>query len=1367
MRQRLSALITMLVLVLVGGLAAAAPAAAAPGAPVLGAVPARSTNPVLTWSAPTGAVRYSVQVASQSDFASTAVKFNVTVANTAATPPNDLPVGQYWWRVRAADAKGAFGPYSTGTFTKTSGTIPSPLLPANGTQLKYPTDSLVLSWSVLAGIKTYEVQVDDDAAFVGAPAPISTTNTSFTPSNPPFNTTWYWRVRGKSSTGVATDWSSVWSYSMTWPSAQMPALTSPADGANVEEINLDWAPLVGANSYELQISPDQFFNAPIGGTRVVNSTAFSPSPTLPAGAYYWRVRGLSAVLNAATKPEPSQWSQVRTFTRAWPAVGSLPNGTTGKWAQVKLVSPVNGENTIQEPTFTWQPQREASNYEFQIGPDANFSAGTYSTCYTDHTTVTPYVRVTPFTNNPSPPYCNPSVPFKLTPGGVAYWRVRGLDAPATTPTVLGVWSEVWRMQYNPSGMTQSVSYAGVVPVLKWTAVPNISHYKVTIARAPGNTDTDCATVTAITYNTSYVPENISMKCEGELAWTVQSQEDDGDLSKIAFQSGWPTFTLTQPTAQSSLGVVALTASDGLRPPTMQWNGLTGAASYRVWFSVAGENSFVLAHTKTLLPGFAYTGQGGGWPVSLTPGSYDFFVEALDATNQSIAQSGLQSFTISSTWPSVTLTSPCVGSAAGPQCVQYDTPTLDWEPLPKIGLYNVYLATDPNFTNVLWNWQTSFTELTPVESLPDSQAGQAYYWYVRPCVNKGSCGPFDPSVFSNAGAFRKVSLPVKAISPAGGASVAHEVTFQWEDYLATNYPFNGTAAGRVTQEAESYQVQVSTTAEFTNIIETSPMIDQTRYTAQTTTYPEGPLYWRVRAYDQTGNPLTYSCGPVANGPQPACAAFAFTKSSPTPALTLPAPGAQVPSAPTLAWAPMAYAKTYEVEIYSGTAVDPSAKVTTLTTSSTSVIGKTPLAAGTYGWRARWIDAKGLPGRWTSEGALRTFVVAGNTVTLRLPANGGKVSDNRVVLQWDPVPGAARYKAEASLDSGFGTVLEAVTTDQPAWAPGMSFPAWPSGKIYWRVTALDANNAKLSASPVWSFVKGTAAMTVTRYAGSDRFGTAVEVSKATFPSAGVPVAYVATGSNFADALAGGPAAYKQGGPVLLVAQNAIPSVVAGELGRLKPARIVILGGTGAVSAAVATKLDGYTTGPVVRLAGANRFDTAGQVALYAFGTSGKAYIANGTNYPDALAGAVAAATKGVPLLLVTATDVPAPTKSAMTKLGVTSSTVLGGTGVVSPAVMSAVQGTVRLAGSNRYSTAVAISKATFPTANAVFLATGSNFPDALAGTPSAAKRVAPLLLANGGCLTADTVAEIQRLGASTVYVLGGTGAVPESAARLTTC
>jgi Cell wall binding domain 2 (CWB2) len=94
-------------------------------------------------------------------------------------------------------------------------------------------------------------------------------------------------------------------------------------------------------------------------------------------------------------------------------------------------------------------------------------------------------------------------------------------------------------------------------------------------------------------------------------------------------------------------------------------------------------------------------------------------------------------------------------------------------------------------------------------------------------------------------------------------------------------------------------------------------------------------------------------------------------------------------------------------------------------------------------------------------------------------------------------------------------------------------------------------------------------VTRLAGGDRYATAAAVSAAVF-GPGVPVAYVATGAGFPDALAGGPAAGDQGGPLLLVAKDSVPPATAAELARLKPARIVVLGGPSVVSDAVASAL-----------------------------------------------------------------------------------------------------------------------------------------------------------------------------------------------------
>lgn len=93
-------------------------------------------------------------------------------------------------------------------------------------------------------------------------------------------------------------------------------------------------------------------------------------------------------------------------------------------------------------------------------------------------------------------------------------------------------------------------------------------------------------------------------------------------------------------------------------------------------------------------------------------------------------------------------------------------------------------------------------------------------------------------------------------------------------------------------------------------------------------------------------------------------------------------------------------------------------------------------------------------------------------------------------------------------------------------------------------------------------------VRRIAGQTRYATAAAVSRAMFPQA--VVAYVATGTGFADALAGVPAAREERAPLLLVAPEGIPDVVRDELVRLSPRRIVILGGPTAVSAEIENRL-----------------------------------------------------------------------------------------------------------------------------------------------------------------------------------------------------
>lgn len=84
--------------------------------------------------------------------------------------------------------------------------------------------------------------------------------------------------------------------------------------------------------------------------------------------------------------------------------------------------------------------------------------------------------------------------------------------------------------------------------------------------------------------------------------------------------------------------------------------------------------------------------------------------------------------------------------------------------------------------------------------------------------------------------------------------------------------------------------------------------------------------------------------------------------------------------------------------------------------------------------------------------------------------------------------------------------------------------------------------------------------------------------------------------------------------------------------------------------------------------------------------------------------------------------------------------------------------RLSGENRYKTAIQISKQGWPvSSDTIILASGNSFADALCAAPLAKLKNAPILLTAGNGLEADVKAEIQRLGAKNIFIIGGTGVI----------
>lgn len=305
--------------------------------------------------------------------------------------------------------------------------------------------------------------------------------------------------------------------------------------------------------------------------------------------------------------------------------------------------------------------------------------------------------------------------------------------------------------------------------------------------------------------------------------------------------------------------------------------------------------------------------------------------------------------------------------------------------------------------------------------------------------------------------------------------------------------------------------------------------------------------------------------------------------------------------------------------------------------------------------------------------------------------------------------------------------------------------------------------------------TGGINLFRLAGADRFATSVEISEVGFPS-GAETVFIVNGLNFPDALAAGPAATLLDAPVLLVTPDSIPTAIATELNRLNPTNIVIIGGTPSVGSSVAAQLSAY--GTVERIAGSDRFETSRLVAEQFFSEGARtAYVATGLNFPDALTAAPAVSNEFGPVVLVNggAAQADAETIGLLDDLGVSKVVIAGSTPSVSAGVeqslldQSFLTEVYRRAGADRYQTSISLGNGSFRFADAVFLATGVTFPDALAGAALAGNGSwrAPIYLVQPNCIPQGVIDEIGRLKPTEVYILGGLPSVGSGVANGVPC
>ena len=346
---------------------------------------------------------------------------------------------------------------------------------------------------------------------------------------------------------------------------------------------------------------------------------------------------------------------------------------------------------------------------------------------------------------------------------------------------------------------------------------------------------------------------------------------------------------------------------------------------------------------------------------------------------------------------------------------------------------------------------------------------------------------------------------------------------------------------------------------------------------------------------------------------------------------------------------------------------------------------------------------------------------------------------------------------------GTSQSTQSASTGSWS--LSFPSSVSAGIH--IYEVQGRSGQWSASAGVSSGRFTHDLAVSRYAGADRYATAIAISQAAFPTGSdVPVVYVASGLNYPDALSAAPAAGAEGGALLLVGPSGVTDELRAELLRLAPERIVVVGGEPAVSADVFSALQTIPgVVDVVRIGGADRYETSRLIVDYAFDSAPIAYVATGWSFPDALSAAAVGAARSWPVLLVNGatSSADAATIALLDGLGVGDVKVLGSAAAVSDGILDSLR-TVdsapqRIGGSDRFATSAlvatdAFSGTTRPTA---FIATGLSFPDALAGAVLAGTVGAPLVISWSDCVTPSVLAALDGIGTTGIGVLGSTAAL----------
>lgn len=254
-------------------------------------------------------------------------------------------------------------------------------------------------------------------------------------------------------------------------------------------------------------------------------------------------------------------------------------------------------------------------------------------------------------------------------------------------------------------------------------------------------------------------------------------------------------------------------------------------------------------------------------------------------------------------------------------------------------------------------------------------------------------------------------------------------------------------------------------------------------------------------------------------------------------------------------------------------------------------------------------------------------------------------------------------------------------------------------------------------------------------------------------------IASGTSFADALAGSYLAAVKNAPIILINDGNIDTISSYISDKMNPdGTIYILGGTAAVSQTAERELKRIAT--VSRIEGSNRYFTNLAILEEAGMDKDTILVGTGLNFADSLS----ASATGLPILLVK-DELSSRQKEFLQQNRNKNIIILGGTGAVNSYVEDQLRqyGEVsRVAGSNRFETSLKIAEKFFPNAKTAVIAYSHEFPDGLCGGALGYQLNGPVILTREQNAS-SAKAYVREKGITGATVMGGLTRLDDSVVR----